>query len=36
MKLVTYLQQGTEFVGVLTPDENGVIPASELGLVSLP
>lgn len=32
MKLVTYLQQGTEFVGVLTPDENSVIPASELGL----
>lgn len=32
MKLVTYLQQGTEFVGALTPDESSAIPASELGL----
>ena len=32
MKLVTYLQNGIEQIGVLTPVEDAVVPASMLGL----
>lgn len=32
MKLVTYLQNGTEQIGVLTPAEDAVVPAGMLGL----
>lgn len=32
MKLVTYLQNSTEHLGVLTADETGIVPAKALGL----
>ncbi len=32
MKLVTYLQNGIEQIGVLTPAEDAVVPAGMLGL----
>ena len=32
MKLVTYLQNGIEQIGVLTPAEDAVVPAGVLGL----
>ena len=32
MKLVTYLQNSMEHLGVLTADETGIVPAKALGL----